>query len=568
MNTIAAAVSFAMRIRMVEAETGTKLNRVESARNWLGDAAAILSCQTASIWALQPDGETLKLLVGLMREEESLARFELAMGEGITGCAARAMQPLAVENVSLDDRHSRRADEILGHVTRQILSCPMARDGFIGGVVNFLNRRPEASPCFCEDEILAGQILAGALIDFCATAELVSARRINEPPPSTELAKAFAAPSDSVFASAAMRAVVARVRAHGDKPLLIQGEPGSGRRHLARMAHRFGAGSHGSFNEVDCRKTLADDWEAILFGAVRGAAAGLAHDRPGFLELAHGGTLFLNHIGSLPEPIQRKLAKFMESGGEFRRVGDARNRRSEIRLIAADSFGEADGDGATHATDDAGPSDLGTGDGSAAIGKSSGALGPPLSNLPWVWVRIPPLRERRDDIIPLASIALRRIAEREGRRVPWLTQEAAEALRYGWDYPGNVRELIGVMEEVYVRSREEEGGDSIMGRNLPSFFGSGAAASPCLPAGKAADPERPERGGDKVWVFSQLPKLLDALKATRCESSGRWNLSSAHRRLNQERPLGISRVAFAQRVRVLEPRLRALEKGDLEPAEE
>jgi DNA-binding NtrC family response regulator len=221
---------------------------------------------------------------------------------------------------------------------------------------------------------------------------------------------------------AALRELVARVAAT-DRPVLVQGETGTGKELVARAIHAGSPRRGGPFVPVNCGAIQEGLLESELFGHERGAFTGADRAREGLFEVADGGTLFLDEIGEMAPALQVKLLRVLEDG-EVRRVGSNRSRRVDARLVTA-----------THR-------DL-----RAAL--ASGAFREDLfyriSLLP---VEVPPLRERPEDVPALVDLFLAR--SRAGRDGPLsVTPRALAALRaYRW--PGNVRELRNIVERMAV----------------------------------------------------------------------------------------------------------------------
>jgi two-component system response regulator HydG len=233
----------------------------------------------------------------------------------------------------------------------------------------------------------------------------------------TRVATAAAGGTDLIARSASMKAVLEVVErvAHATHPVLFTGESGVGKEVLARRVHA--RSGRGPFVAVNCAAIPEASVESELFGHVRGAFPGADRDRTGLFESADGGTLFLDEIGELPMSVQPKLLRALESG-EVRRVGEDSALTYDVRVLAA-----------TH-------HDL----------ESEMREGRFREDLYWrlavLQVEVPPLRDRPDDVEPLAEALL---AEASGGRVRRIEGSARRAmLGYGW--PGNVRELRNAMQ--------------------------------------------------------------------------------------------------------------------------
>jgi DNA-binding NtrC family response regulator len=217
-----------------------------------------------------------------------------------------------------------------------------------------------------------------------------------------------------------------RVALHRDVTVLIGGETGTGKELLARALHYHSPRAAAPFVEINCAAIPANLLESELFGHEKGAFTGAVGAKPGLMEQAHGGTVFLDEIGHLPLDLQPKLLRALE-GREIRRVGGQQSRKVDVRVI-----------GATHV-------DL-----KAAVGR--GEFREDLFyRLNVVALVLPPLRDRGDDVELLAQTFVTRLAQQYGLPVPSIPVEALTALR-AHPWPGNVRELRNVIERALVLS--------------------------------------------------------------------------------------------------------------------
>jgi NtrC-family two-component system response regulator AlgB len=223
-----------------------------------------------------------------------------------------------------------------------------------------------------------------------------------------------------------MRAVleVLSRAAQTDVSVLFRGESGTGKGVLARAMHAESKRKSRPFVVVNC-PTLSEELLASeLFGHAKGAFTGAIRDQPGRVESAEGGTLFLDEIGELPANLQAKLLRFLQEK-VFERVGETRTRRTDVRVVAATNR------------------DL------EADVKSGAFREDLLYRLNVIEVRVPALRERREDILALAGRFLDFFARAVGRPLPELSPAAARVLQdYSW--PGNVRELRNAIERATI----------------------------------------------------------------------------------------------------------------------
>ncbi|WP_438026682.1 sigma 54-interacting transcriptional regulator [Sorangium sp. So ce233] len=240
------------------------------------------------------------------------------------------------------------------------------------------------------------------------------------------LSRSAAAGADAggiVAASPAMQRVVelARRVAQVDATVLITGESGTGKERVARLVHDASSSrARGPLLAINCAAIPEPLLESELFGHARGAFTGATRDRAGIFEAAAGGTLFLDEVGELPAGVQVKLLRALQAR-EVRRVGENRSRPVDVRVVAATNR-------------------------ELAAEVSAGRFRKDLYyRLKVVELRLPPLRERREDVLPLARGLLAQAAARMKRPSPRLSPGAADRLvRYAW--PGNVRELENTME--------------------------------------------------------------------------------------------------------------------------
>ena len=203
-------------------------------------------------------------------------------------------------------------------------------------------------------------------------------------------------------------------------PILIQGETGTGKGVLAKWIHDNSDRSESGFMDLNCAGLEREFLETELFGHVKGAFTGAVQAKPGLLEVADGGTVFLDEIGDMDLPVQPKLLKVLETR-QFRRLGDVRDRTVDIRLISA-----------THR-------DL------KELVRQQRFREDLYFRINIIPIRIPPLRERPEDVPKLANEILLRIASEKGWGEIRLDDSAMELL-VGYPWPGNIREMRNVLE--------------------------------------------------------------------------------------------------------------------------
>ena len=257
-----------------------------------------------------------------------------------------------------------------------------------------------------------------------------------------------------IGASAGLAKVTQQIQlvAPTDAAVLITGESGTGKEVVARAIHDGSARRDRPFIKVNCSAVPEPLFESEFFGHARGAFTGALRDRPGRFELADGGTLLLDEIGEVPLAMQAKLLRVLQEQ-EVERVGETRVRKVDVRVLAA--------------TNRVLPDEV-------RAGRFRQDLFYRLSVFP---IEIPPLRERVDDIAPLADHFAREAARRLNRPPPRLTQAALAELA-AHDWPGNVRELQHAIERAMILGRGGALRFELAPRSEPARARAAATASP------------------------------------------------------------------------------------------
>ena len=299
--------------------------------------------------------------------------------------------------------------------------------------------------------------------------------------------------SSAVFQHALEQATLV---ARSDARVLLAGESGTGKELLAAHIHRESPFAAGPFIKVNCAAIPSELLESELFGHEKGAFTGAVSARRGKFELADGGTIFLDEIGDLHEGSQAKLLRVLQEG-EFQRVGGEQTLRAAVRVISATNRNLQD---------------------LVAHNKFREDLFYRLSVVP---VRVPPLRERRDDVRALAEYFLDEFCKRNNFRQKKIDDEVFSTLEnYAW--PGNARELKNTIERMAILS----GGDrlSVPAIPLEIRLNSGADSPSSL---------------QQTRESAERESILKALEQTH------WNISGA------ARVLGIERTNLHKRIRAL-----------------
>jgi formate hydrogenlyase transcriptional activator len=229
--------------------------------------------------------------------------------------------------------------------------------------------------------------------------------------------------------SAALEAVFEQVEcvAPTDSTVLIQGETGTGKELIARAIHNISSRCGRSFVKLNCAAIPFDLLESELFGHEKGAFTGAIAQRVGRFEMADKGTLFLDEVGDIPLALQPKLLRVLQEQ-EFERLGSTRTRQVDVRLVAATNRDLTE---------------------MMKQGEFRSDLYYRLNIFP---IRLPPMRERREDIPLLVQYFVQKYARRMGKRIETVPAATMQKL-VDWSWPGNVRELQNMIERGVILSR-------------------------------------------------------------------------------------------------------------------
>ncbi|MCA9665157.1 MAG: sigma-54-dependent Fis family transcriptional regulator [Myxococcales bacterium] len=316
-----------------------------------------------------------------------------------------------------------------------------------------------------------------------------------------------------VARSPSMRAVLATARraAAFDTTVLIEGESGVGKERIARLIHARSPRAEGPFIAVNCGALPETLLESELFGHVRGAFTGASRDRAGLFESARGGTLLLDEIGELPLSMQVALLRVLQEY-EVRRVGESVARAVDVRVVAATNRDLSE---------------------LAAAGSFREDL---YYRLAVITLRVPPLRERREDVLPLARLLLAEIGTRLGREGASLSASAAQRLLRG-RFRGNVRELSNTLERALVLCDDDELDSAAIDAAMHDLL---APAAP-LRRRAGADASGVDGSGAELAVRTLADVERDAIEAALRHSGGN--------RARAARLLGIGEATLYRRLK-------------------
>ncbi|MGH9938268.1 MAG: sigma 54-interacting transcriptional regulator, partial [Blastocatellia bacterium] len=353
-----------------------------------------------------------------------------------------------MSNDVADHQPFRKAESLVMRQIQSLLAVPIALDEQLLGVIYLDSAQIDFR--FEEDHLqllTAIAAIAAVAFDNVRSVEWLEneARRLRDENSLNH---------DLIGESAAMQAVyqtLAKV-APSDSTVLLRGESGTGKEMVARALHLGSPRADKPFIAINCAGLSDTLLESDLFGHEKGAFTGAVAQKKGKLEIADGGTVFLDELGELPQPLQAKLLRALQTR-EFERVGGTRKIKVDIRIVAATNR------------------DL-----EAAI-KDGGFRADLYYRLNVVSITLPPLRDRRDDIPLLAQYFTTKFGHRCNRQIKGLTA-ATRALLMNYDWPGNVRELENAVERAVVLGAT----DFILPEDLPDALHETTAPPNVTPA--------------------------------------------------------------------------------------
>ncbi|QIJ02349.1 response regulator [Stutzerimonas balearica] len=383
--------------------------------------------QKALIIDDEPDiRELLEITLGRMKLDTRSARSVKEARE----CLSREHYDLCLTDMRLPDGSGL---ELVQHIQQQYPHLPVAMITAYGSLDTAISALKAGAFDFVTKPVDLNrlrELVSTALRLRPSTPEVPSDSRLlgNSPPMET------------------LRKQIGKL-ARSQAPVYISGESGSGKELVARLIHEQGARAERPFVPVNCGAIPSELMESEFFGHKKGSFSGAIEDKPGLFQAANGGTLFLDEVADLPLPMQVKLLRAIQEKA-VRVVGGAQEVMVDVRILCA-----------TH-------KDLAS---EVAAGRFRQDL---YYRLNVIELRVPPLRERREDIGLLADVMLKRLAAECGEPPARLTADALAKLE-SYRFPGNVRELENMLERAYTLCEDDQikAGDLRLAEAVPAADG-------------------------------------------------------------------------------------------------
>jgi len=383
--------------------------------------------QKALIIDDEPDiRELLEITLGRMKLDTRSARSVKEARE----CLSREHYDLCLTDMRLPDGSGL---ELVQHIQQQYPHLPVAMITAYGSLDTAISALKAGAFDFVTKPVDLNrlrELVSTALRLRPSTPEVPSDSRLlgNSPPMKT------------------LRKQIGKL-ARSQAPVYISGESGSGKELVARLIHEQGARAEQPFVPVNCGAIPSELMESEFFGHKKGSFSGAIEDKPGLFQAANGGTLFLDEVADLPLPMQVKLLRAIQEKA-VRVVGGAQEVMVDVRILCA-----------TH-------KDLAS---EVAAGRFRQDL---YYRLNVIELRVPPLRERREDIGLLADVMLKRLAAECGEPPARLTADALAKLE-SYRFPGNVRELENMLERAYTLCEDDQikAGDLRLAEAVPAADG-------------------------------------------------------------------------------------------------
>lgn len=389
----------------------------------LESAMRLVKCESSSILMLHEPDNTLRFEVALGPKGIEAKGIIVAREGSIAGWVIEHNQSIVIDDVSKDPRLFTKVQDQTGYITRTMIAVPLRVDNVCIGVLELINKKEGKT--FTESDL--------QIIELLSTQASIA---YNNAQTYTQAQKEISVLQTAVNAGPEYHTFIAESKpvldllsvidraAETNSSVLILGESGVGKELFAEQLHLKSSRRKKPFIRVNCAALSPQLLESELFGHVKGAFTDASQNRLGRFEAADGGTIFLDEIGELPLEVQVKLLRVIQSK-TFEKVGSSTTQKVDVRIIAATNRNLEE---------------------MVAEGRFRSDLYYRLNVLPLL---VPPLRNRKDDIKPLALFFCRKFSSETKKDFTGFTKEALNSL-YSYYWPGNVRELENSIERACV----------------------------------------------------------------------------------------------------------------------
>jgi Nif-specific regulatory protein len=410
------------------------LNLEETLMSILKSLDTHLKLQRGTITLLDAETETINIKVAHGLSERSKSQGQYKVGEGITGRVVQTGEAIVVPDIAKDPRflHRTKSRDTAGGKKIAFFCVPIKLEGRTVGALS-VDRQAGRGDDF-DASLRLLHIISTMIAQAVKLRKMVESERALLRDENVRLRRELKSRFDvhnMVGKSNAMQEVYRLIEqvADSNATVLIRGETGTGKDLVAHAIHYYSLRSDKPFVKVNCTALPDTLLESELFGHEKGAFTGAVERKPGRFERAHGGTIFLDEIGDFPPALQVKLLRVIQFR-EFERVGGTETIQANVRVLVATHKNLEEQIKTEHFRED---------------------LYYRINVFP---IYLPPLRERKDDIMLLADHFLEKYAQENGKRITRISTPAIEMLtRYHW--PGNIRELENCVERAVLLCEDE-----------------------------------------------------------------------------------------------------------------
>lgn len=412
-------------------------------------AMRLVECESSSLLTINKEDGSLSFAVALGPKGAEAKNIPVDK-QSIAGWVAEHKEPVIIENVAEDPRFYTLVQQKTGYISHTMLAVPMSIDNNVLGVIELLNK--SGGRKFDDSDLQLLLLLSSqAAVAYNNAASFKNVKEeiqnLQNTITGTNEYHSFIAKSASTTDLIHIVDEIAKTTTS----VLITGESGVGKELFAEQIHIKSPRCNKPFVRVNCAALAPSLLESELFGHVKGAFTDASTDREGRFELANGGTIFLDEIGELPIELQAKLLRVLQER-TFERVGSSETISVDVRIVAATN------------------KDL---EQMVQDGKFRNDLYYRLNVVP---LRIPPLRNRKEDIEPLATFFLNKFSSETKKKFEGFSDEALTYLQ-NYEWPGNIRELENTIERACVFGNVPLIQPADLGLNIKEISGENAQSN-------------------------------------------------------------------------------------------